>query len=72
MRFLKTNTATRVTVGPFIDVTDAATPKTADWITTEYNNQHIPSSFLTLGAEQAVGTVIRVGSMLTMFRHRIE
>jgi hypothetical protein len=35
MRFLKTNTATRVTVGPFLDATDAKTPKTALTATNE-------------------------------------
>lgn len=35
MRFLKTNTATRVTVGPFYDVTDAVTPEVALTVTNE-------------------------------------
>lgn len=35
MRFLKTNTATRVTVGPFIDKADGFTPKTALTVTSE-------------------------------------
>lgn len=33
MRFLKTNTATRVTVGPFLDKTDGITPETALTVT---------------------------------------
>lgn len=33
MRFLKSNTATRVTVGPFLDKTDGITPKTALTVT---------------------------------------
>jgi hypothetical protein len=33
MRFLKQNTATRVTVGPFLDVTDAKTPEIALTVT---------------------------------------
>lgn len=33
MRFLRTNTATRVTVGPFLDKTDGITPKTALTVT---------------------------------------
>ncbi len=33
MRFLKTNTATRVTVGPFLDKTDGITPETAITVT---------------------------------------
>lgn len=33
MRFLKTNTATRVTVGPFLDRTDGITPETALTVT---------------------------------------
>lgn len=33
MRFLKQNTAARVTVGPFLDVTDAVTPETALTVT---------------------------------------
>jgi hypothetical protein len=35
MRFLKQNTATRVTVGPFLDVTDAKTPEVALTATNE-------------------------------------
>ncbi len=35
MRFLKTNTATRITVGPFLDVTDAKTPEVALTATNE-------------------------------------
>lgn len=35
MRFLKTNTATRVTVGPFLDETDAVTPQTGLTVTNE-------------------------------------
>lgn len=35
MRFLKTNTATRVTVGPFLDKTDGITPETALTVTNE-------------------------------------
>lgn len=33
MRFLKTNTATRITVGPFFDKTDGVTPETALTVT---------------------------------------
>lgn len=33
MKFLKTNTATRVCVGPFLDVTDGVTPETALTVT---------------------------------------
>jgi hypothetical protein len=36
MRFLKTNTATRVTVGPFLDKTDGITPETALTATNEH------------------------------------
>jgi hypothetical protein len=36
MRFLKQNTATRVTVGPFLDVTDAKTPEVALTATNEH------------------------------------
>lgn len=35
MRFLRTNTATRVTVGPFFDQTDGITPETALTVTSE-------------------------------------
>jgi hypothetical protein len=35
MRFLKQNTATRITVGPFLDVTDAKTPEVALTATNE-------------------------------------
>ena len=35
MRFLKTNTATRITVGPFLDKTDGITPETALTATNE-------------------------------------
>jgi hypothetical protein len=35
MRFLKTNTATRVTVGPFLDKTDGITPEVALTVTSE-------------------------------------
>jgi len=35
MRFLKQNTATRVTVGPFFDKTDGVTPETALTVTSE-------------------------------------
>jgi hypothetical protein len=36
MRFLKTNTATRVTVGPFLDVTNGVTPEVALTATNEH------------------------------------
>lgn len=36
MRFLKTNTATRVTVGPFLDPTDGVTPKTGLTVTNDH------------------------------------
>ena len=36
MRYLKQNTATRVTVGPFLDVTDAKTPEVALTATNEH------------------------------------
>ena len=35
MRFLRTNTATRVTVGPFLDKTDGVTPEVALTVTSE-------------------------------------
>lgn len=31
--------------------------RSADWILTEYNNQHAPSSFITLGSQQSSGNV---------------
>lgn len=35
MRYLKTNTATRITIGPFLDKTDGITPETALTVTSE-------------------------------------
>lgn len=35
MRFLKTNTATRITIGPFLDKTDGITPEVALTVTSE-------------------------------------
>jgi len=36
MRYLRTNTATRITVGPFLDKTDGITPKVAITVTSEH------------------------------------
>lgn len=44
------------------------TVKTANWITTEYNNQNAPNTFWTMGSEVAVGGGVKVGSMLLMFQ----
>ena len=41
----------------------AATTRSADWITTEYNNQSSPSTFYTVGSETAVSpTTLNLGS----------
>ncbi len=47
MRILRENTATRVTVGPFYDVTDAVTPEIAltvtnDWVTLSVDDAGVP------------------------------
>jgi hypothetical protein len=51
MRFLRTNTATRITIGPFLDKTDGITPEVAITVTSEkltlmVNNAGVPTLVL--------------------------
>jgi hypothetical protein len=60
MRFLKTNTATRVTVGPFLDVTDAKTPEVALTATNEHltlvvDDGGVPTLVLDANATASAG-----------------
>jgi hypothetical protein len=55
-----TPTFQRYVEGTVDEVRVSSTPRSADWITTEYNNQGTPASFYTTGSEQSnsgVGTL---------------
>ncbi len=61
MRFLKTNTATRVTVGPFLDKGDGITPETALTATNEHltlvvDDGGVPTLVLDANATASGGT----------------
>lgn len=47
----------------------ASVARSADWITTEYNNQLAPGTFETLGAEVAVGGGASTGNFLMFMPH---
>ncbi len=49
------STATRYFNGIIDEVRVASVERSANWITTEYNNQNAPGTFETLGSEVAVG-----------------
>ncbi len=52
--------------GKIDEVRIATATRSANWITTEYNNQNAPGTFETLGAESAVGTA-STGNMFLLF-----
>lgn len=51
----ETDTASESFAGRIDEVHISNTARSADWITTEYNNQSAPASFYTIGAEQGGG-----------------
>ena len=53
MRFLRTNTATRITVGPFFDQTDGVTPETSLTVTSEKLTLMVDGSTPTLVLDAA-------------------
>jgi hypothetical protein len=60
MRFLKQNTATRVTVGPFLDATDAKTPELAlraasEHITFVVDDAGVPTLVIDAAATASAG-----------------
>jgi hypothetical protein len=61
MRYLKQNTATRITVGPFLDVTDGVTPETGLTATNEHctlviDNAGVPTLILDANLTASEGT----------------
>jgi len=60
MRYLKENTATRITVGPFYDVTDGITPEIAltvtnDWLTFIVDDAGVPTLVLDVAPTASGG-----------------
>jgi Concanavalin A-like lectin/glucanases superfamily/Domain of unknown function (DUF2341) len=54
--------------GTIDEVRVSSVARSADWITTEYNNQSAPGTFATLGTEVSTGTGLN-SNFLTFFRN---
>jgi Domain of unknown function (DUF2341). len=60
-------TAGRLWNGTLDEVRVSSVVRSADWITTEYNNQNAPGTFATLGTEVNLGGPIRNSNWLLFF-----
>jgi hypothetical protein len=60
-------TATRYFNGVFDEIRNADVARSADWITTEYNNQSAPGTFATLGTEVSTGPIISPNRVTNFF-----
>lgn len=47
--------------GPIDEVRVSSSVRSADWVTTEYNNQNSPNTFWSVGSEQQMQTYIQAG-----------